>query len=184
MKSIQRLYQSQKYQSNTQRVISRTPLTNYSTIKTKESSNLNTYKNITLGNRSLIESLNIERRVYIYVDKIPNSNVIHYNSNLKKYKTLSKTIKEPSNNDKTLNLSNQQNILNKNKIDYSNNKYNKTTGSNAMNKSSNLEIIQNRRGNRNVNSTSIKANMTQNVRTNKNLASSRNEAQSGKENQV
>ena len=118
MRAPQNTNRIQTYKSYTHKVVSRTPLPvgsyNSSTVKVRGVSNLNnlnTYNNMTLKNRSIFDSLNIEKRNYVYVEQVPNSNVIYYDSNLKKYRTLSETLKNPSNAQNSLNISNQRNFF-------------------------------------------------------------------------
>ena len=121
MKSTQKTYQSQTYKSTNHKVSSRTPLSintsKYTTFKANESQNLGRNKNFGLVNKSVIESLNIERRNYIYVDNPPDTHKIFFDSNLRKYRTLSVGLKNSSYNEKTYNP-------NRNKVNSSDIRYN------------------------------------------------------------
>ena len=203
MRAPQNTNRIQTYKSYTHKVVSRTPLPvgsyNSSTVKVRGVSNLNnliTYNNMTLKNRSIFDSLNIEKRNYVYVEQVPNSNVIYYDSNLKKYRTLSETLKNPSNAQNSLNISNQRNFLDKNKtININkaitqNNRYNQTKNCICDHyqvvKPSELEKAKNERMNRTAISTNIKSNinMSQTIRSNRNqTSSSRNQAVLLNENQ-
>ena len=199
MRSTQNAYTSQTYKSNTHRVVSRTPLSvgsyNSSTMKVRGVSNLNTYNDMTLKNRPVFESLNIEKRVYIYVDQVPKSNVIYYDSNLRKYRTLSEGLKNASNAHNSINTSNQRNFLdqnrNMNKTITQNNRYNQKNqcicDDYSVVKQSELEKMKNQsqRVNRTAYSTNTRSNinMSQNIRSNANQTSnSRNQASSLNEN--
>ena len=203
MRAPQNTNRIQTYKSYTHKVVSRTPLQvgtyNSSTVKVRGVSNLNnlnTYNNMTLKNRSIFDSLNIEKRNYVYVEQVPNSNVIYYDSNLKKYRTLSETLKNPSNAQNSLNISNQRNFLDKNKtININkaitqNNRYNQTKNCICDHyqvvKPSELEKAKNERMNRTAISTNAKSNinMSQTIRSNRNqTSSSRNQAVLLNENQ-
>ena len=203
MRAPQNTNRIQTYKSYTHKVVSRTPLPvgsyNSSTVKVRGVSNLNnlnTYNNMTLKNRSIFDSLNIEKRNYVYVEQVPNSNVIYYDSNLKKYRTLSETLKNPSNAKNSLNLSNQRNFLDKNKTVNinkaitQNNRYNQTKNCICDHyqvvKPSELEKVKNERMNRTAISTNVKSNinMSQTIRSNRNqTSSSRNQAVLLNENQ-
>ena len=199
MRSTQNAYTSQTYKSSTHRVVSRTPLSvgsyNTSTMKVRGVSNLNTYNDMTLKNRPVFESLNIEKRVYIYVDQVPKSNVIYYDSNLRKYRTLSEGLKNASNAHNSINASNQRNFLdqnrNMNKTITQNNRYNQKNqcicDDYSIVKQSELEKMKNQsqRVNRTAYSTNTRSNinMSQNIRSNANQTSnSRNQASSLNEN--
>ena len=116
MSTIKKLIPSAKYQSNTHKVSSRNLLSinraNYTTVKTGRFSGLNENLNLTIKKKSLLDSLNLMTPIYIYIDECPDSNVIYYDSNLKKYRTLSSSVKK-SFNSKTFNI-NQKKDLDKN----------------------------------------------------------------------
>ena len=204
MKSTQKTYQSQTYKSTNHKVSSRTPLSintsKYTTFKANESQNLGRNKNFGLVNKSVIESLNIERRNYIYVDNPPDTHKIFFDSNLRKYRTLSVGLKNSSYNEKTYNPNrnkvnssdiryNQTNLstIRKATTNNSGNKYNQTLrcicGKDLMERSLNLDKMTDQRGNRTSNSVNQRNNMTQSSRDNKYQASSRNEALLAKEKQ-
>jgi len=204
MKSTQKTYQSQTYKSNTHKVSSRTPLSintsRYTTFKANVSKNLDRNKNTRLVNQSVIESLNIERKNYIYVDNAPDTNSIFFDSNLRKYRTISSGIKNNLYNEKTYNP-------NRNKVNPSGLRYNQTNisthgkapainsgkrfnltakcicGKESEGRSLNLDKMANQRGNRSSNSTNPRNNMNQYTRDNKYQATSRNGALLEKEKQ-
>ena len=142
MNSIKHSYPIRKYQSTTFKVTSRHPLSintnNYTAVKHQGFTNYTANKNYTLGNKSIIDSLNLSvtKNNYIYVDQMPNSNVIYYDSNLRKYRTFSATIKNQSYDTKTFNLANKQNLF-KSKF---NGKYTINNQYNQNNKYSNKTI--------------------------------------------
>ena len=112
-------YQIRKYQSNTYKVSSRPPLSinknNYTTVQRKGFSDLSGSKKFTLDNQSILDSLNlaIRNRNYVYETSIPDLNVIYYDSNLKKYRHYSATLKKSANNlnINSLNLDNKKNLF-------------------------------------------------------------------------
>ena len=115
-------FQSHRYKSTTHKVKSKTPFiinqNNLVVVTIKGTSGPNKpLKNLTIKNKSLLESLNIERRNYIYVEKMPESNVIYYDSNLKKYRTISESIKQTNSSiiKKPLNDQIKQNLISTNK---------------------------------------------------------------------
>ena len=204
MKSTQKTYQSQTYKSNTHKVSSRTPLSintsRYTTFKANVSKNLDRNKNTRLVNKSVIESLNIERKNYIYVDNAPDTNSIFFDSNLRKYRTISSGIKNNLYNEKTYNPNrnkvnpsglryNQTNISTHGKAPAINsgNRFNQTAkcicGKESEGRSLNLDKMANQRGNRSSNSTNPRNNMNQYTRDNKYQATSRNGALLEKEKQ-
>ena len=204
MKSTQKTYQSQTYKSNTHKVSSRTPLSintsRYTTFKANVSKNLDRNKNTRLVNKSVIESLNIERKNYIYVDNAPDTNSIFFDSNLRKYRTISSGIKNNLYNEKTYNPNrnkvnpsglryNQTNISTHGKAQTNNpgNRFNQTIkcicGKESEGRSLNLDKMANQRGNRSSNSTNPRNNMNQYTRDNKYQATSRNGALLEKEKQ-
>ena len=204
MKSTQKTYQSQTYKSNTHKVSSRTPLSintsRYTTFKANVSKNLDRNKNTRLVNKSVIESLNIERKNYIYVDNAPDTNSIFFDSNLRKYRTISSGIKNTLYNEKTYNPNrnkvnpsglryNQTNISTHGKAPAINsgNRFNQTIkcicGKESEGRSLNLDKMANQRGNRSSNSTNPRNNMNQYTRDNKYQATSRNGALLEKEKQ-
>ena len=204
MKSTQKTYQSQTYKSNTHKVSSRTPLSintsRYTTFKANVSKNLDRNKNTRLVNKSVIESLNIERKNYIYVDNAPDTNSIFFDSNLRKYRTISSGIKNTLYNEKTYNPNrnkvnpsglryNQTNISTHGKAPAINsgNRFNQTMkcicGKESEGRSLNLDKMANQRGNRSSNSTNPRNNMNQYTRDKKYQATSRNGALLEKEKQ-
>ena len=204
MKSTQKTYQSQTYKSNTHKVSSRTPLSintsRYTTFKANVSKNLDRNKNTRLVNKSVIESLNIERKNYIYVDNAPDTNSIFFDSNLRKYRTISSGIKNNLYNEKTYNPNrnkvnpsglryNQTNISTHGKASAINsgNRFNQTAkcicGKESEGRSLNLDKMANQRGNRSSNSTNPRNNMNQYTRDKKYQATSRNGALLEKEKQ-
>ena len=204
MKSTQKTYQSQTYKSNNHKAFSRTPLSinasRYTTFKANESQNLGRNKNFGLLNKPVFESLNMERKNYIYVDNPPDTNLIFFDSNLRKYRTLSVGSKNSSYNEKTYNpirnkvnssgiKYNQTNLSTFGKVTKNNsgNKYNQhlrcICGKDSMERSFNLDKMADQRGNRTYNSLNQRNNMTQYSRDNKYQVSSRNGAQLAKEKQ-
>ena len=173
MKPIIKSYQSQKYKSNTHRVASRTPLiqksNNYRIAANKECICDLKYTNLTLKNKSLLDSLNIERRNYIYVDNMPDSNNIYYDSNMKKYRTESESLTKPSYTQKTFNASKKQSLVTtRNQSSNINNRYNQTidyTKQTATRKY-NLAKPQEQVRNRDTQSANIKPHLTQNYASN------------------
>ena len=204
MKSTQKTYQSQTYKSNTHKVSSRTPLSintsRYTTFKANVSKNFDRNKNTRLVNQSVIESLNIERKNYIYVDNAPDTNSIFFDSNLRKYRTISSGQKNTLYNEKTYNPNrnkvnpsglryNQTNISTHGKAPAINsgNRFNQTAkcicGKDSEGRSLNLDKMANQRGNRSSNSANPRNNMNQYTRDKKYQASSRNGALLEKEKQ-
>ena len=150
-------YQIGKYQSNTYKVSSRHPSAinknNYATVQRKGFSDFTGNKNFGFDNQSIIDSLNlaIQNRNYTLVEYIPDTNIIYYDSNLRKYRCYS----EPTNNLNLIsrNLTDKQNLFNNNinnrgntntntNIKY-NQSFNKTYNSKTINYAQNNPNIQN-----------------------------------------
>ena len=147
-------YQIRKYQSSTYKASSRPPLSinknNYTTVQRKGISDFSGNKKFTLDDQSIIDSLNlaIRNRNYYYEESIPDLNIIYYDSNLRKYRHYSATIKKSANdlNVNSLNLENKQNLFKaKLSTGNTNTKYNQDTSYN--NKTINYrQINQNQYG--------------------------------------
>ena len=175
MKSTKnKVYQIGKYQSNTYKVSSKHPLSintnNYTTVQRKGFSDFTGNKNFCFDNQSIIDTLNlaIQNRNYTLVEYIPDTNIVYYDSNLRKYRCYSATLKKPVNNLNlnSSNLSGKQNLF-KNKLGNTNTnaniKYNKALNSNYNSKTNNhTQNIQNQyRINK---SSTTKANQIQNIK--------------------
>jgi len=150
-------YQSKKYTSNTHKVSSRRPFTtdknNFTTVQPRRFEDFAENKNLTLERKSLIESLNLEIRKnnYIYVEQIPDSNVIVFDSNIRKYRIKSEeNSKNPLYGKNVTNLYKRKNFtINNQDISKNiNNRYNKSTNYtyNVPNKSAYVDERQIQRG--------------------------------------
>ena len=123
MSTNKKAFPNALYQSNTHKVTSRHPLVinkaNYTAVKNEKYSNLKLDMNKTLEN--------LYHFKYIFIDECPDSNICHYDSNLKKYRTISSSV-EKSLNSKAFNLNQQNDSLAKN------NRYSSQTKTNIQNK--------------------------------------------------
>jgi hypothetical protein len=135
-----------KYQSNTYKVSSKHSLSintnNYRKVQRKGFSDFNGNKNIDLDTQRIIDTLNlaIRNRNYTLVEYMPETNIIYYDSNLRKYRCYSASLKKPANsfNLNSHNLTNKQNLF-QNKISNVNTniKYNKSFNTTYNNKPNN-----------------------------------------------
>ena len=184
-------FPNNKYKFDTYKVTSRHPISintnNYTAVKHQGISNYNVKKDYTLESKSIIDSLNLSvgKNNYIYVEEMPDSNVIYYDSNLRKYRTFSAKIKNQSYETKTFNLTNSQNIL-KSKFNDKYNINNQNQNNKYNNKTFNFDKNQSQIGNyRNTNSTknsNVDNNLNKTNVVNEHNTSSRNYNQNKKYN--
>ena len=155
-----KVYQIGKYQSNTYKVSSNHPLSinknNYTTVQSKGFSDFTGNKNLGFDNQSIIDSLNlaIQNRNYTLVEYIPDINIVYYDSNSRKYRCYSATLKKPTNNLNLIsrNLTAKQNLF-KNKLNNTGNintnaninynqSFNTTYNSKTINHTKNVQNTQ------------------------------------------